>query len=139
MDGYNVIRRIERFIQAEEKSLEDGRFALLIALEEYGAKTGFEITVVFDAGSRPPDDADLGGRERFAGIDVVFSERGRSADFEIERLIERYSKERLEDPCDLILVTDDIGLRDCATGSGAFASSPAELDRAMLEGRALPY
>ncbi|MBN1282460.1 MAG: NYN domain-containing protein [Proteobacteria bacterium] len=139
VDGYNVIRRIDRFLSAEEKGLEEGRFALLLALEEYGAKTGFDITVVFDGGARPPDHDSPGGTDRFAGVDVIFSERGKTADFEIERLLRRHARQRLEDPCDVILVTDDMGIRDCAIGSGAFVASPGELDRAMEAGVKLAY
>ena len=139
VDGYNAIRRIERLLEAELGGLEAGRDALLLALEEYGAATGMEITVVFDAGGRPPEGDALQSRERFAGVDVIYSRRGQSADFEIERMLDDYSKERKESPYDLILVTDDLGLKDAAIGCGAFVASPRELERAMDESCPLPY
>ncbi len=140
VDGYNAIRRIERFLAEEnEGGLEAGRDALLMALEAYGATTGMEITVVFDGGGRPASDGDVGRAARFAGVDVIYSRRGQSADFEIDRRLKIYAKERKQHPYDLILVTDDLGIRDDAMGCGAFVASPSDLERAMMEGRALPY
>jgi len=138
VDGYNAIRRIPRLIEAESEGLEQGRVALLMALEEYGSKTGFDITVVFDAGGRPADDA-LGGMEKFAGVDVIYSERGRSADMEIERILQEHARERFEDPCDLILATDDLSLKDEALHSGAFCVSQIELAAAMKSGKRISY
>lgn len=138
VDGYNAIRRIPRLIEAEAGGLENGRFALLLALEEYGAKTGFDITVVFDAGGRTSDEA-LGGTEKFAGVDVIYSGMGESADMEIERLLVRHAEERLEDPCDLILVTDDLDLKDEALHSGAFCVSQTKLAAAMKSGTKISY
>ncbi len=139
IDGYNAIRRIERFLAAEKGGLEAGRDALLMALEAYGAATGMEIIVVFDGGGRPAGDEALGRATSFAGVDVIYSGRGQSADFEIDRILKTYAKERKQNPYDLILVTDDFGIRDDAMGCGAFVASPDDLDRAMMEGRALPY
>lgn len=139
VDGYNAIRRIPRLTEAEAEGLAQGRFALLMALEEYGARTGFEITVVFDGSGRPADDHALESRERFAGIDVIYSEKGRSADMEIERLLMQYARERLENPCDLLLITDDNDLRDHALHFGAFSVSQDELAAAMESGRRISY
>jgi len=139
IDGYNVIRRIDRFLEAEREGLRAGREALLMELEAYGAATGLAITVVFDGGGRPAGDDSLEGRERFAGVDVVYSGRGRSADFEIHLMLMEHARERTKDPHDLVLITDDFGLRDEAMGLGAFVSSPARLDEAMRSGGKLPY
>lgn len=143
VDGYNMIRRLHRFLLAESAGLSTGRDALLLALEEFGARHGHAITVVFDGAGRPLfDDARLPSYERFAGIDVVFSGRGQTADEVISRLValEREQCRSGEcEPHDLLLITDDFGLRDEAAGSGAFVRSPVELLEAMEGRRPLAY
>ena len=127
VDGYNMIRRLHRFLLAESSGLSTGRDALLMALEEFGARRGHAITVVFDGAGRPVfDDARLPSFERFAGIDVVFSGRGQSADEVISKLI-ALERERGASgdgaPCDLLLVTDDVELRDEAIMRGDLKSA----------------
>ncbi len=143
VDGYNMIRRLHRFLLAESAGLSAGREALLMALEEFGARHGHAITVVFDGAGRPLfGDAGLPSYERFAGVDVVFSGRGQSADEVISKLIALERKQGLSGdapPHDLLLVTDDFGLRDEAIRRGAFVRSPVELLEAMEGRRQLAY
>jgi len=144
VDGYNFIRRVPLFLKAEAGGLEEGRYALLLALEEYASGQGYRVTVVFDAGTRPAHmSEDFPREERFAGIDIVFSERGESADTAIVKLIGRMRAERREGvayPDDgEIVVTDDFGIRDEALENGAFVKSPDELFRAMEKKERLRY
>jgi len=144
VDGYNFIRRVPRFLKAEGEGLEEGRYALLIALEEYAAAQGYRVTVVFDAGTRPIHmEEEFQREERFAGIDIVFSKRGESADTAIVNLLGRMRAERREGmayPDDgEIVVTDDFGIRDEALEKGAFVKSPEDLFLAMEKKEKLSY
>ncbi len=145
VDGYNMIRRVHRFLMAESLGLESGRDALLMALETYGAQHGHAITVVFDGHGRPLfEDANLPSFERFAGIDVFFSGRGQTADTVISRLIARERDaikqgEFIGTPPDIVLITDDFDLRDEAIQQGAFVRSPEEFVEALEGRRPLRY
>lgn len=144
VDGYNFIRRIPYFLAAEGKGLEEGRHALLLSLEEYAAAIGYRVTVVFDAGARPAHmDEGFPREERFAGIDIIFSEKGQSADAAIVKLLDEIRKGRKEGmayPDDgEIVVTDDLGIKDEALESGAFVKSPDELFDAMEKKEKLRY
>jgi predicted RNA-binding protein with PIN domain len=136
VDGYNIIRRVESFLAAEREGIESGRFALLLALEEYAARFGYRVTAVFDGGGRPSHlGAGTPREERFAGIDVVFSGRGESADAAILRLLQDLREKRTagDGPCDAaeIVVSDDYAIRDEAIEFGAFIKSTDDLFRAM--------
>ncbi len=144
VDGYNFIRRVPRFLAAEGEGLEEGRYAFLLALEEYAAMLGYRVTVVFDAGARPEHmDEGFPREEKFAGIDIVFSERGQSADTAIVKLLHKIREERKEGrayPDDgEIVVTDDFGIRDDVLEKGAFVKSTDDLFRAMEEKERLSY
>ena len=77
IDGYNLIRRVPELREIDRADLEEARESLLRELSAYRSGKGHRITVVFDgAGS-----VHLGGsREKVAGITVVYSAQGRSAD-----------------------------------------------------------
>lgn len=140
IDGYNMIRRIPHFKMVEREGLESGRDALLLELERYGAAHGYSITVVFDGSGRPsPESGPLPHRESFAGIDVVFSEKGQTADDAMILMVGELRSNRLENPVDIVVVSDDYGIRDAAILEGAFVRSPWDLFGAMKEGRPLFY
>jgi len=136
VDGYNFIRRVPRFLEAEGRSLEEGRYELLLALEEYAAGHGYRVTVVFDGGSRPAHmGPELPRREKFAGIDIIFSDMGRSADSEIMELIAKLREQRARGEGwpegGEIVVSDDLEIRDHALELGAFTKSTEDLIDAM--------
>lgn len=144
VDGYNFIRRVPRFSRREGEGLQEMRYAMLLELEEYAAKTGYAVTVVFDGGSRPTHmSPDFPREERFAGIDVIYSDRGQSADTAILDLIRSLRDERRKGTSEQwdgeVVVTDDYGIRDEAIEEGAFVKSSEELFEAMEEGQRLSF
>jgi predicted RNA-binding protein with PIN domain len=144
VDGYNCIRRIPRFLSAESRGLESGRYALLIALEDYAARHGYEVTVVFDGANRSASfHADVPRQDTFAGIDILFSGRGQSADAAIIELVQTIRREieagERTPGGGEIVVTDDFGIRDEVIELGAFVKSTAELFAAMESGERLLY
>ncbi|MBT3181929.1 MAG: hypothetical protein HN337_05400 [Deltaproteobacteria bacterium] len=134
-----MIRRIPRFIEGERDGLASGREKLLIELEDYGARMGVQIAVVFDGGTRPHSYVgELPSFEGFAGIDVFFSKRGQSADQNIVEIAggilkkKRYRGVDVEE-MDVIVVSDDIILNDDVKELGAYLVSPASLEYAMRD------
>jgi predicted RNA-binding protein with PIN domain len=144
IDGYNVIRRVPSFLRAEREGLESGRSTLLLALEDYASAHGYGVTVVFDGGSRPREFMPaLARQERFAGIDLIFSERGETADTAIVRLVEerRSARQQGIEHCegDDIVVSDDYAIRDEVLEHGAFVMAVQELFKAMQQKQRLHY
>lgn len=117
---------------------------MLIALEEYATIHGYAVTVVFDGGSRPLSfEGELPHRDAFAGIDIVFSKRGQSADAAIVELVRKIRREietgeRTPEEGEIV-VTDDFAIRDEVIEIGAFVKTPAELFDAMERGEGLRY
>ncbi len=83
IDGYNLIRRSSSLRAAEREELQHGRETLLQRLVRYRRIKPHRITVVFD-GMGAPCGAQR--RDRVAGIAVIFSGPGESADQVIGRL-----------------------------------------------------
>lgn len=145
VDGYNMIRRLPRFSRAEGRGLERGRDVLLFELEEYSGLTGVQILTVFDGAGRPRlETGDLSSRESFAGVDIMFSERGKSADQLIMEVVKKLRKDGryeglIENCYDPIVVTDDMAIRDEAIYLGAYVMSTGGFDKAMREKSHLYY
>lgn len=103
VDGYNVIHAWPRLKRAlSERGLEDARRLLVHALAGYAARTGDDVTVVFDAHARvainEPNDV-------IDGVSVVYGTKTASADHIIERLANEASRRGMN--VDVTVVTDD--------------------------------
>lgn len=92
VDGYNLIRQSDTLRQAERKSLEEGRNALIRILIAYRRSRGHRITVVFDGwvGGSPEEERDLAG-----GIEIVYSRLGEKADEVIKRMLGKGGEETI--------------------------------------------
>ena len=92
VDGYNLIRQTDPFRQAERKSLEEGRNALIRSLIAYRRIRGHRITVVFDGwvGGSPEEERDLAG-----GVEIIYSRLGEKADEVIKRMLGKGGEETL--------------------------------------------
>ena len=145
VDGYNMIRRIPRFIEGEREGLASGRNKILMELVEYGARVSVQIAVVFDGGGRPQlEEGELPSVEGFAGIDVFFSKRGQSADRRIVEITRDILKEKRYrdvdvDIEDVTVVSDDIDLKEEVKTLGAFTISTLSLHDAMTDFRVPNY
>ncbi|MFH1137920.1 MAG: NYN domain-containing protein [Pseudomonadota bacterium] len=123
IDGYNLIRTSLSLSRQESLGLQEGRKALLERLAAYKRIKALPITVVFDA---------AGGynllekTERQAGVQVVFSSVGQTADDVIARLAEKKGTKAL-------VVTSDreLAARVEKKGAAAVASEVFE-DRMEL-------
>ena len=116
IDGYNVIRASDSLSRQEAHSLEDGREALLERLKAYKRLKAWPITVVFDAGA----GYHLSEKsETVAGIKVVYSPAGQTADQVIVRLARVKGSKA-------VVVTSDRALARASEAAGATTlDSPA--------------
>jgi hypothetical protein len=89
VDGYNVVRCTPPYRELAEDDLGSAREALVSDVAAY-AQSEWDATVVFDGGNNPHSD---GLAHCVAGIKVVFSRYGHTADSVIESLA-RISRER---------------------------------------------
>ncbi|MCL4078514.1 NYN domain-containing protein [Coriobacteriia bacterium Es71-Z0120] len=82
IDGYNVLRTAARYKRLAQHDLESAR-TRLIADASMMSDEGTRVTVVFDAGR---NEISNGVARTVAGVDVVFSRTGSTADDTIEAL-----------------------------------------------------
>lgn len=104
VDGFNVLRSGERYahLLGDEHSLDAlnaAREALLTDVATF-AQGAYEATVVFDAAGNPLSNGEM---QDFAGVGVIFSPAGVSADSVIEELARQAVKRGDE----VVVVTSD--------------------------------
>lgn len=91
VDGYNVINAWPALLARQQLNLQAARDDLLERLADYQGYWGGRVLVVFDAhlvkGS-------LEKRERWVGIEVVYTREGETADNYIERTVARLADGR---------------------------------------------
>ena len=113
VDGYNVIFKSPRYLARMDESVEGDPFEqardLLVADVAAYAKGRYEPVIVFDAsGNVSPERPDLSK----AGVRMVFSRAGESADTVIERLV---TEQRML-PRAVTVVTSDRTIRATVGG-----------------------
>ena len=84
VDGYSVLHFWPRLRKLAGRSLELQRDALIHVLRQYGDATGGRVTVVFDGHSAKRKPAQTAPTP---GVEVRFSDIGKTADDVIERLV----------------------------------------------------
>lgn len=144
VDGYNVIRNNPRYAFPEGADYDSSstwnkaRQAVIndAALMAQGAYE--RCTVVFDGAGNP---ASTGRPKRVAGIDVVFSPAGVSADSVIERL----AHDARERGFEVMVVSSDFTIQSTVFGGGVtrmsatgFASAGEELEEEWSAGNPHP-
>jgi predicted RNA-binding protein with PIN domain len=127
IDGYNLIRQSPALGASFEADPETSRRELIELLALYQKKRRHAVTLVFD-GTGSPNLSSQSSRQ--AGIKIVFSAQGRTAD----ELIARRARELREGA---VVVTSDQELARTCQGFGAqVMSSPqfeAHLYRALTD------
>jgi predicted RNA-binding protein with PIN domain len=131
VDGYSVLHAWPRFTtrEARQLSLQQQREALVVLLRQYADHSHRRVTVVFDgyAAKHKPEVA-----EPTHGVEVLFSDKGRTADDLIERLVGQ-SEQRAT----ILVVTSDNMERRTVESLGAQSMSAevfeGEVDAALRE------
>lgn len=123
VDGYNLIRQSDHLRPFDRRSLEEGRKALIQFLAPYRKGRPHAITIVFDAW-------DAGGpleeRDTRAGIDIIYSRRGKKADDVIKEMVGRRGG------AEIMVVTSDRDVADHAVHRGAAAISSPEFEKIII-------
>jgi hypothetical protein len=131
VDGYSVLHAWPRFAtrKARQASLEQRREKLVKLLRQYADHGRRRVTVVFDgyAAKHKPE-----APEPIHGVEVLFSEKGRTADDLIERLVGQS-----EPGAGILVVTSDNMVRRTVESLGAQSMSAeifeGEVDAALRE------
>jgi predicted RNA-binding protein with PIN domain len=131
VDGYSVLHAWPRFAtrKARQLSLQQRREALVGLLRQYADHSRRRVMVVFDgyAAKHKPEK-----QEAAHGVEVLFSERGKTADDLIERLVAQS-----EHKSSILVVTSDNMERHTVEASGAQSASAevfeAEVEAALRE------
>ncbi|MCG2728713.1 MAG: NYN domain-containing protein [Acetobacterium sp.] len=111
VDGYNVIHGSDELKRLSEIQLEEARVKLINDLNGYSGFKGWETILVFDAYQQQS----LEKREELVGrIKVVFTEKNKTADTYIEKLV--YS---LPNSYTVRVVTSDFTLQQMVLANGA--------------------
>lgn len=123
VDGYNVIRNNERYAglgadYASGEGWNAAREALINDAAQVALGTYEHCTVVFDGAGNPNSTGEV---SREAGIDVIFSPAGKSADTVIERLAHEARERGLE----VVVVSSDFTIQTTVFGGGVTRMSAA--------------
>ena len=131
VDGYSVLHAWPRFAtrKARQLSLQQRREALVGLLRQYADHSRRRVTVVFDAYAAKHKAE---GKEPTHGVEILFSERGKTADDLIERLVaEKMDKGKI------VVVTSDNAERQTVEAMGAHTTSAevfeGEVEAALRE------
>jgi predicted RNA-binding protein with PIN domain len=131
VDGYSVLHTWPVFLtrKARARTLAGKRDVLISLLRQYADHTGHRVTVVFDgyAAKHKPES-----NEPTPGIEVVYSDKGKTADDVIERLVGQS-----EQPASILVITSDNLERHTVESLGAQSMScdlfAVEADAALRE------
>ena len=126
IDGYNFLKRTGLAALFDSSDLESGRRAVLDALAAYKKERATGITVVFDA---TRGISLLRQKERYRGIEIIYSKQGETAD---QVIVEAIRARR----AGLLVVTSDRAIIDEAKRHGVPFITPSRLEEAL--GGAVP-
>jgi len=124
VDGYNIIFAWPEFEKLKDFSLEYARSKLVEIMANYSSLSGQKIVVVFDAYQQKNAACRA---EVIDGIEVIYTQRGETADALIERLAGELSKEGT-----VYVATSDWEEQRIIFGRGAYRLTPGEL-RAQVD------
>lgn len=89
VDGYNIINSWDNLKELAQVSFEEARMELLEILVEYSHLTGIKVIVVFDGHLVK---GNIGEKDKYKGINVVFTKEHETADNYIERRLDEIGR-----------------------------------------------
>ena len=132
VDGYNVLRSGSRYRNLRDAgpnpdyaddAFNRAREALINDVVAYAGRD-CEAVIVFDAGGNAYSD---GAAERIAGVRIVFSRAGETAD----KAIERMAWDARERGVEVLVVTSDADIQNTVFGGGVDRMSADGFSRAV--------
>lgn len=126
VDGYNIIKNTPSLASADRRDLAAGREALLGRLVSRYRRTPHKLVVVFDGAGPAETCLPIAG---YARGQVVFSRQGEKAD----SVIIRRSAEARREGREVIVISDDLEVRQGAERQGAATARVDELRERMEE------
>ena len=130
VDGYNVINARK---EAYSGTLADARDRLLAELMDYAGYSGQQIILVFDAWM---SDRQARTTEQYGPVEVVYTQKGETADHYIERVCDEHAREVEYGRTEIRVATSDGTEQTIVLGRGAIRLSSRELMYEMNEMRA---
>ncbi len=115
VDGYSLLHNWPELAEGAPRHSEAARDALVEILTQYQDANGTPITIFFDGtGTRRSKPKNSSG----GAVEVLFSNRGQTADDLIERAAHRF-----QDYGEVLVVTDDYAERNMVSGFGGSVAS----------------
>lgn len=127
VDGYNLLPKVMRVGLSEIDDLRESRDHLIASLSEYGSFSGEDVILVFDAHLQ----ARMAVTETLAGVIVMFTDHGETADERIEHLV----YENRDVYGQITVVTSDYAEQQVVFGGGALRISSSEMARRLRDAR----
>lgn len=118
IDGYNVINNWEVLRETREESFEHARDKLTSIVANYAGLNGVKAIIVFDAHHVK---GGVEKQEQVAGVLIVYSKEGETADMVIERFMNKFPKNKI-----ICVVTSDWVEQQIVLGKGAVRLSARE-------------
>ncbi len=115
VDGYSLLHAWPELAEGRPRYSAAARDELVQMLGQYADASGIPVTVVFD-GSRPRGGPQQS--ESHAGVEILFSRSGQTADQIIERVTHR-----MKPFGEALAITDDHAERDTVISLGGLAMS----------------
>jgi len=134
VDGYNLIRQSSQLSALDLRDIQEGREGLQDLLVEYRKARKHRITVVFDG----TNASSLGmQRQRYHGMDILYSRHGETADTVIKRIAVREKEGVLIVSSDRDIVSFSVSHGAATIGARAFENKVYEAiysgDSGMIE------
>jgi uncharacterized protein len=125
VDGYNIIHAWKDLNDWKDAAgFDAAREMLITRLQDYAGYAGIYVILVFDAHMGFHKKASV---ERKAGIDIVFTGSGETADHYIERVADELQGK----DCEYFVATSDSLEQSIVLGRGGVRLSPRELAEDM--------
>ena len=123
VDGYNVIYNWPELKALSDEKIELAREKLIDKLSSYAGYTGNEVKLVFDGHLVKRGK---GSRQKIGGIEVIFTQSGKTADVAIEKMVQKAQKETY-------VVTGDEIEQWVIFGRGAWRMTPKEFCKELTD------
>lgn len=125
VDGYNVINSWSELNKIKKYSFEAARTKLIEFMQNYSEFKGYKVFVVFDAHLVK---GNIGKKEKYGNVIIVFTKYGETADSFIEKYVNEIGRKS-----DVCVVTSDSLEQQVIFQRGAIRMSSIEFYHEVIE------